>query len=321
MTLILTLALAAAAPAAAQVPGARVNASGGDLYSYQDALLVLNGYAVPTSPLTPRTRELKVVPIYVTLTEERENFGFSGGVQPPENNEKASGVGLALSYFRGLNERWGFTVLGAWQRLSGSAVGIQDVKNSNLPGVFGNSFFGENDNGEILGYDTIDKKGFGVQAAAAVVYDPFGGREGLRLPLMAGLSALYLSEEADAVFASRALQKDIRVEIEQKNFLPGFFIGGSAQITTGDVRWVPFFTAHLNLRPDRRDYKVTRVSDGVVLLDSTESESEVFKPSLGLSVNYVPWGLGFNYIPSFFAFGSESHSAIHVFSLTKVLRF
>lgn len=309
-------------PAQAQVTGARVNVIGGDLYSYQDVLLVQNGYAFPVSPLTPTTKELKVVPLYATLEAEFETFGESNNIAPPDLLDDAQGFGLALSYFQGINDHWGFSLLGAWGQLKGETLGIQESSNSSNPGFFGGSFSTDADDGTILGYEIMDKKGFGIQGAAALIYDPFTDPEGFRLPLMIGLSAMYMSQKANLTFFSQAFQEDLEVSIKQSNFLPGLFLGVSAQFKTGPVRWVPFFSSHSNFKTDSREFLITRKSDGTVLLDTSESEEESLKPTLGISINYIPWDLGISIIPSFFSlFGKEGNVKINVFSVTKVFKF
>lgn len=284
---------------------------GGDDVTLQDTVNMMNSYAVPLSPLEPGVSELKIVPAYLRLTNK-----FAG------YDEDMKGVGLAVAYTRGISKRWGFSVLGAYGRLSGTVLGLEEFSGGTGPDIVCCSNESPVPDGTLVTSHRFEKDGYGIQAAATVIFDPFGESESFRLPLMLGLGGIFLDQEARGTVSDTVLGgASVETIAERKEFILGLFTGISAQIMTGPIRWVPFFSVQIRLS-EGEGQSVEVLQGGTSIFRQDGEGAESLFGSAGLNVQYMPWGLTFSYIPSLpVLISGDDEPNPSIASLTKSFRW
>lgn len=311
------VALAVLFPASGAQAQNRTQVLGGDLFDIQDAVNALNAKAFPVIGLSRGVRELKIVPSYLNI-RNNSDFGSDGKLQ---------GGGFAASYFRGLSDHWGYSVIGAFGAVNGDAIGIQEITGA-ASGGFSSGFTNDFDSGTTVNEVRMSRKGTGWQVATAIVYDPTDPGSRVRLPIMLGFGLMYFSHDLEGTYnAVHSAGQQRNVRLKRRDFKPGFFFGLSVQIDAGPFQIAPFFASQVNLGKVSQDVTVTVASTGAVLYSQNDAETEFLSPSFGIGFTYKPWGLGFSFTPSFHQISSflgndgEGGSKVSIISLSKTFNW
>ena len=279
-----------------------------DYATYQDPLMMLNGHAVPTSPLKAGLKELKITPAYITSY----SHNATGGGQSLEqsagksfSDNVASGFGLSAAWLQGISEHWGWTVSATFSRMSGKTFAFGDHAA----------------NGSLVKRHDANEIGTAFQGAAMVIYDPFEG-EGFRLPLFAGYGFLHQRQSAKYRARSTTLagSPEISYTSEFTAFIPGAVFGASPQFNTGPLRWTPFIAIQLKHNNPAFDNIVKNETTGAELSRLESNNGDPFLGTLGLGVRYKPWDLDFKYIPNITGMTEEGLGA-SVYSISKTFKF
>lgn len=231
-------------------------------FNHISAALLTHGF--PTKPLGAGRWDLKVVPAYFQMNTEK-NKGSQEGA-------KATGFGLVILGVKSLTNRFGLSFGGNY--FSGS----------------GNAYFQETPAG--LSPANGGYKLQGSIAYLASIFDPYGGHEKFRLPILVGVAYFKTGDQ------STLSRSGLSVDIERTLSTPGITAGISPQIKIGSAfRLAPFFFVALPLS----DVKSSCTATGTATCNSKVSATEQATPGpvfgLDFSLVRADFGAAITYSP------------------------
>lgn len=283
-----------------------------DYAAYQDPTMRFASYGIPITPLRRGLKELKVVPAYLSgeahLTRTPATFNASGAgptTMSIEDNS-ASGFGVVVSWVHGLSDHWGYSVTGAFARMSGESVAWAEYNAANA----------------LVKEHKADESGHAMILSAMLILDPFSDPEGFRLPLFLGFQVMKQVQEADLEAAAATLGASTRYRNELDATFGGPFVGASAQFNTGPVRWAPFAAIQIKGNNPTSHSTLTNAASGAVLKTGTFTNGDDFLPYMGVGVLYRPWNLGMTWVPNAAKlFGEEEDVSSNLLTVSKTFSF
>jgi len=256
------------------------------------SLASILSYGIPTDPLHQGTWVLKVSPGYVVNQDNTD--------QSTMVDMKGWGGAAAATY--AFTDHLGLAFIAGGNHISGSR-GLDSGGSSGPIALFP----GVNPGGPLNGQST----GSGFLGAVSVIWDHWSG-DGFRLPVFAGLSYLDLTETVDDTTAG--------VKRVGVNHTPGAYLGLVPQFNILKVRVAPFLTysmgfQNVNTTLTSYDPATGATFKQMSFVDTHLNEESRNVHTAGVSFSYIPWGMGFTYIPS------QINPGISAYTLTWSKRF
>lgn len=240
--------------------------------------------AFPTTPMQKGMKEVKIVPAKISATKSSERPISGGDVQ---GDYDVSGYGIGVSFMHAFSDHWGYSVIGAYEKTSGTVnpLLIEDGAR---------------------GIDA-DVEQFSFLVMAGLIYDPFSDPEGFRMPIFFGLSLYDAKDERR--FDGTVGGDSVTAEMDTSRTAVSFSFGLAPQFNVKSFR-LSFLAAYMaSVGEPEFTASFTNLTTGESGGGGSNSGSGDFNDgeentndivALGLQIQYRPWNLGFLYVPSFF---------------------
>ncbi len=262
-------------------------AAGNIPLTQEQSLGNLLGYGFPVNPMKKGVLEFRIAPAFLRY----KDMGSSSQIN-------LSGWGAASAVTYGISDHWGFGFFVGGETMRGT-------RNFNPTPPGSAAVFSSLKIGCTVGQqcDRVagDSSGRGIVLAGSVIYDPMRG-ERFRLPISFGLGYVNVKETGDNSSVG------FRRVGELKS--PAIFFGIAPQFKVWKFRVTTFafsFGAKDNATGYVEDYDpatggTINKHEYAETGDDTNSVKQ-----MGIDFTYMPWGLGFTYIPDY-GEGASSYS-------------
>ena len=262
--------------------------------------MVLASYGIPFRKIEKGKKKLTVTPAYIQADSlfnvangngddvNRINTSSQGqSILYTEND--ATGGGAVVSWFHGLGESWGYSVIVSHIQLSGETAAFAEYDSSGAQSAL----------------NFADEDGHATQVFGLLVYDPLSHYNKISLPIFLGAGFYYASQEAEfskVVNVTNLSNVQVNYNAEINTLTAGLTLGAAFQFNTWDFRWNPFLMVFFAPDPPEYDVTATRGDTGASLLNSftQEEDPDTVFPSGGISVTYEPWDVSATWIPNWF---------------------
>lgn len=252
--------------------------AGGNPFDEAMSLGAILSYGVPTDPIHPGEWRVKVSPGYIINKDQSDSFN-AGKID-------MKGWGASAAVTRGLSDHWGAAFVVGGNAMTGRTPvtnSMNDNINQNARTLFGLA----------NAYASGETSSHGVLAAASLIWDYWTG-DGFRLPILVGLGYLDMTETSDYKAGGAKVMGTLSS--------PSVYLGIVPQFNVWKVRVAPFVTFSDALSASHVKLTSYNPSTGATiktldLVDSVNSDNRQTH-TLGVAFNYIPWGLGFTYIPN-----------------------
>jgi hypothetical protein len=226
----------------------------------------------PMTPLRAGLKEFSVAPGAFTASESKD------AGQTSDRGFNVHGAGASASFVYGFSSHFGVSVIASVESSKGTApLIIQYGAN--------NSYVSEFDG-------SIEQQA--AVTMASLIFDPFSNPDGFRMPIFLGYGIYHSDDKrtGTAIVGGNTIQAQTTVVSDGASVA----LGLAPSLKTWKLRWT-LFALGMNGGTDKKSSSFTNVTTHGGL-DTGNSDSSDFVMTAGLSVNYIPWNIGFVYTPS-----------------------